>query len=141
MRIIRMFFLNIYRPAADRDGVFHSRCHTGKKKNKHFNIAVVTPEHLSVWFIKLEVTVCDITKQIAAEVGTALPISTAIQTGTFALGMSKWLLQAGGAAAVWGRLRNHETLGCRGSCQLPPLTHPSFSKQAVLSQSSQVLPA
>lgn len=72
----------------------------GKKKNKHFNIAVVTPEHLSVWFIKLEVTVCDITKQIAAEVGTALPISTAIQTGTFALGMSKWLLQAGGAAAV-----------------------------------------
>lgn len=84
MKIIRMFFLNSYRPAADGDRVFHSRCHTGKE-TKHLNIAVVTPEHLSVWFIKLEVTVCDITKQIATEVGTALSISIVIQTRTFAL--------------------------------------------------------
>lgn len=47
--------------------------------------AVGTPEHLSVWFIKLEVTVCDIAKQIATEVGTALSISIVVQTRTFAL--------------------------------------------------------
>jgi len=81
MRVTRTFFLNFYRLAADC--VLDSHCHNGGKNNKHFYTAVVTPEHLSVWFIKLEVTVCAITKQIATEVGTALSISFVIQTRTF----------------------------------------------------------
>lgn len=78
-----MSFLSLSRVAAEGDCVLDSLCHTAKKP-KHF-YTVLTPEHLSVWFIKLEVTVCDITKQIATEVGTALSISILIQTRTFAL--------------------------------------------------------
>lgn len=142
MRIIRRFFLNIYRPVADGNSVFHSRCHTGKKKTKHFNIAVVTPEHLSVWFIKLEVTVCDITKQIATEVGTALSISIVTQTRTFALWMSKRLVQARGATAVWGRLKNDCDIRMPRLMPAPP-THTPFSKTALrmLSQISPTPPA
>lgn len=58
---------------------------TPGEKTKTRYAAVGTPEHLSVWFIKLEVTVCDIAKQIATEVGTALSISIVVQTRTFAL--------------------------------------------------------
>lgn len=65
--------------------VFWIHIATLGKKTKHFYTAVVTLEHLSVWFIKLEVTVCGITKQIAAEVGRALSISIVIQTRPFAL--------------------------------------------------------
>lgn len=72
--------------AADRDRALDSQCHSKTKQHKtQRQTAAASPEHLSVWFIKLEVTGCNITKQIAPEVGTTVSISAVTQTRTLAL--------------------------------------------------------
>jgi len=72
--------------AADSDRALDSQCHSKTKQHKtQRQTAAASPEHLSVWFIKLEVTGCNITKQIAPEVGTAVSISVITQTRTLAL--------------------------------------------------------
>lgn len=124
--------------AADSDRALDSQCHSKTKQHKtQRQTAAASPEHLSVWFIKLEVTGCNITKQIAPEVGTAVSISVITQTRTLALwvsgwGRGKWLLP--------GQAIEEHTAGRPPLMPAPP-THVPFSRTALtmLCEISQIL--